>query len=364
MLSRQYFFVFGLAAIALGALFFFQPESATGFAVFTEKIGSNFAMTISGDSAYSFSFKNLNNYSIYNATAKLIFPAGANLSNYGSGLVNSSADSVLLFWKFDSIAGGVNSSLTFSADAEPTQMDLNAVDENSTSLSDTSLILKITTTTTAETTTTIGNATTTTVESTTTTTIPFDYDEAGGADAYSSKFQKSRKDKDNKNDLPEGWYIKKDLDLKNEDDTETYSAYVDVDNKKAIKIFGITTDDTRFYSEPITWGGGKIKVKVLYKPIGNETCEVSAVFGFEVLFSDESGDTTLGFTADNAGNASGGNENSKDFDVSSKKEKDGWHQISAKSDLEIESGKNLRFFVSQPSDKCGSGFYISELSIK
>ncbi len=102
----------------------------------------------------------------------------------------------------------------------------------------------------------------------------------------------------------------------------------------------------------------------MYKPIGNETCEVSAVFGFEVLFSDGSGDTTLFFTADNAGNASGGNENSRDFDVSSKKEKDGWYQISAKSDAEIDSGEKLRFLASQPSDKCGAGFYMSELSIK
>ena len=356
MLKANYIYILGiLIAIIAGFFTLNFSGSTTGFAIFTEKNGEYFAMTISGDANYAFSFKNLKNETLANVSAKIIFPAGANVSNFEAGSFNVSANS--LTWSFESISAGTNTSLTFASDATPTNSEVSATNEAGAKISESTAI------TAQATTTTIGNATTTTSPeiSTTTTTVPsFDYDDEGGAEVYNEKFQKTRDD----GKLPKGWSIKKELDLGTADDTDAYQSVVDVDKKKAIKVFGVTTDTERIYSEPIDWSGGNVKLKLSYKSVGNKICEAAATFGFEVLFSDGSGDTTLILVADNLGNVSGGSEQSRDFFVSSKEQKDGWNKISAKSVENIEAGRKLRFFASQPSENCGSGFYISEVSVK
>ncbi len=351
------------AVLVLGffSMNFFQNFSVTGFSTFAEKAGEYFAVTISGENNYAFSFKNLKNETLSNVSANLTFSADANISNYGSASLISSNTSKILSWRFEAIASDINTSLIFTSDTAPKEAKISATNAAGGQVSEITAITPATTTTSGATTTTSANATTTTLPETTTTTVPtFDYDEDNKKEVYDSKFQKSRGD----GKLPEGFYIKKKLDLENSDDTETYESYVEVDGNKAVKISGITVDDTRYYSEPVDWNGGNIKIKVLYKPIGNEACEFYAAFGLEVLFSDGTGDTTLGFTADNNGKVSGGSDQSTDFYVSSKEKKGGWHQLSAKSAENIEAGRKLRFFASQPSENCGSGFYISEVSIK
>ncbi len=363
LLASQKNLILAAAAILVLGFFslnFFQNFSATGFSIFAEKTGEYFAVTISGENNYAFSFKNLKNETLSNVSANLTFSSGANISNYGSASLTSSNASKILSWAFETVAAEVNTSLTFTSDAAPTEAKVSATNAAGSPVSETTSITPATTTTQA-TTTTSANATTTTTAETTTTTIPtFDYDEDNKTEIYDSKFLKSRGD----GKLPEGFYIKKNLDLENSDDTETYESYVEVDGNKAVKISGISVDDTRYYSEPIDWSGGNIKIKVLYKPIGNETCSAYAAFGLEVLFSDGTGDTTLLFTADNNGKVSGGSDQASDFYVSSKSKNNGWHQLSAKSAENFEAGRKLRFFASQPSENCGSGFYISEISIK
>ncbi len=364
LLHGQKNLILAAAAILVLGFFsmsFFSNFSATGFAVFTEKTGEYFAVTISGENNYAFSFKNLKNETLSNVSANLTFSSGVNISNYGNAALESSNTSKILSWSFAGVDANINTSLTFTSDAAPTEAKISATNAAGSPVSETTSITPATTTTAGATTTTSANATTTTTAETTTTTIPtFDYDEEAAAEIYSSKFQKSR----GGGKLPEGFYIKKKLDLENSDDTETYESYVEVDGNKAVKISGISVDDTRYYSEPIDWSGGNIKIKVLYKPIGNETCSAYAAFGLEVLFSDGTGDTTLGFTADNKGKVSGGSDQASDFYVSSKEKNKGWHQLSAKSAENFEAGRKLRFFASQPSENCGSGFYISEVSIK
>ncbi|HLE07504.1 MAG TPA: hypothetical protein VI933_02670 [archaeon] len=359
-MNKKMFIALFFALVALAA-FVAVRELPTGFAVFTEKSGEYFAVTISGENDYAFSFKNLKNETLSNVSANLTFSAGANISNYGNAALISSETSKILSWVFDSISAGVNTSLSFTSDSDPTEAKISAVNEAGSGISETTTVTISTTTTTAAnaTTTTATNVTTTTMAETTTTTLePFDYDEEGGAEIYTESFKK-KKD----NGVPEGWYLRKTFDLGITDD-EFYPAQVELEGKKVLKVTGILSDDKRFYSDAINWTSGKIRVKLFYKPIGNQSCIASAVFGFEVFFQDGSSDTTLFFHADNSGSAFSAGGDARDFDVKSDTQKDGWYKISAKSMVSFDSSRILRFFISQPLADCGTGFYVREVSIK
>src|SRR3989344_4456847 len=328
-MNKKMFIALFFALVALAA-FVAVRELPTGFAVFTEKSGEYFAVTISGENDYAFSFKNLKNETLSNVSANLTFSAGANISNYGNAALISSETSKILSWVFDSISAGVNTSLSFTSDSDPTEAKISAVNEAGSGIS----------------------------ETTTTTLEPFDYDEEGGAEIYTESFKK-KKD----NGVPEGWYLRKTFDLGITDD-EFYPAQVELEGKKVLKVTGILSDDKRFYSDAIHWTSGKIRVKLFYKPIGNQSCIASAVFGFEVFFQDGSSDTTLFFHADNSGSAFSAGGDARDFDVKSDTQKDGWYKISAKSMVSFDSSRILRFFISQPLADCGTGFYVREVSIK
>src|SRR3989344_3692330 len=328
-MNKKMFIALFFALVALAA-FVAVRELPTGFAVFTEKSGEYFAVTISGENDYAFSFKNLKNETLSNVSANLTFSAGANISNYGNAALISSETSKILSWVFDSISAGVNTSLSFTSDSDPTEAKISAVNEAGSEIA----------------------------ETTTTTLEPFDYDEEGGAEIYTESFKK-KKD----NGVPEGWYLRKTFDLGITDD-EFYPAQVELEGKKVLKVTGILSDDKRFYSDAINWTSGKIRVKLFYKPIGNQSCIASAVFGFEVFFQDGSSDTTLFFHADNSGSAFSAGGDARDFDVKSDTQKDGWYKISAKSMVSFDSSRILRFFISQPLADCGTGFYVREVSIK
>ncbi len=376
--SRQRNAITYAAAIALVFLYglaVFFGSASTGFAIFSEKSGAVFSISVSGDSAYSFSFKNNKNETLTGASANITLPKAANASNYGAASLLETDSAKILSWKFDSVSANINTTLTFTSDAPPTEAKVSAVDASNASVSETVAIAAATTTTTPAgnaTTTTIGNATTTTIsENTTTTTAPPAEEEKiltraekikdkSFVENYKSDFKKTRG-----NNLPDEWYNKKNTDLGESDESdwnwdalsqkENYngdpSLAYDLDIKKnsdgAAKIYSkvIETNET-----------GYVELSFLYKP--NFSGQRANV-GMEIFSGSE--EQTIGVGITDLGAVSSG----EDFDVVNENLKNGWMNVSAITNLKLAPSKVRIFVEGIPSEgDSSSNFFLNQISAR